>query len=227
MVFLIKTKGVKVMEAIDWTDSKVKDALNVIKLYLMGMDGEDGGIINITQKVLPDFSDDYEIIADDWNDLCPAPSEEFKDETFRVALLNGDENAVEKLKRSSEKFYEDVMEFAERARNKINAHHAVKVVGLKWVAESSDGCYTHTSGVFNNLKECYEDMRNAALEKAKWNTEFDEDFEEGVVIGYEFKFHPLKITHESYSGTYTYRVVNADGTEVDKSLFPYEDGDKA
>lgn len=215
------------MEAIDWTDSKVKDALNVIKLYLMGMDGEDGGIINITQKVLPDFGDDYEIIADEWNKFCPAPSAVFKDEKFRVVLLNGNGTAVMTLEQTAKNFYEEVMEFAERARTKINTHHATKVVGLKWVAESRDGCYSHTSGVFPTLKECYEDMRNAALEKAKWNTQMDEDFEDGVVIGYKFKFHPLKITHESYSGLYTYRVVNADGSEVDKSLFPYVDGDKA
>lgn len=217
------------MAQIDWNDEKVKGELNAVKLYLTGMDGEDGGIINITQNVLPDFGDDYEIIADDWNKFCPPPSEKCKGTVFNCALVNGMGWAVSMLDHEAREFYEKVMDFAERAREKVKKHkdYIKDNIGFKWVGESNDGCYHGESEKqFTTLRECYEDMRNAALEKAKWNTQFDEDFEDGVVIGYEFKFHPLKITHESYSGIYTYRVVKADGTEVDKNLFPCVDAEK-
>jgi hypothetical protein len=52
-------------------------------------------------------------------------------------------------------------------------------------------------------------MRNAALEKMKWNTEFDEDFDDvddSDYIGYKVKFSKDKIIHESYSGIYTYEI---------------------
>ena len=52
-------------------------------------------------------------------------------------------------------------------------------------------------------------MRNAALEKMKWNTEYDADFADIIddgYIGYEVKFSRNKIIHESYSGVYTYEI---------------------
>lgn len=52
-------------------------------------------------------------------------------------------------------------------------------------------------------------MRNAALEKMKWNTEYDADFADIIddgYIGYEVKFRRNKIIHESYSGVYTYEI---------------------
>ena len=52
-------------------------------------------------------------------------------------------------------------------------------------------------------------MRNAVLEKMKWNTEYDEDFADIMAdgyIGYEVKFSRNKIIHESYSGIYTYEI---------------------
>ena len=78
-----------------------------------------------------------------------------------------------------------------------------------WKASSDDGAFEDKSERgFATQKEAYEDMRNAALEKMKWNTEYDEDFEENIPIGYDvhFVFAQGKITHESYSGLYTYEI---------------------
>ena len=78
-----------------------------------------------------------------------------------------------------------------------------------WKAESNDGAFEDESRkMFRTMKECYNDMRNAALEKAKWNTEFSDfdDMEEGDYIGYHMKFFKDKIIHESYSGIYTYTI---------------------
>lgn len=88
-------------------------------------------------------------------------------------------------------------------------------VKYTWVAKSDDSCYDVQGNVFDTKQECYEDMRNAALEKMKWNTQYVEDFdwENGEVkeddnncIGYEVSFMPHKIIHKSYSGTYTYEI---------------------
>lgn len=109
--------------------------------------------------------------------------------------------------------------------------------GYKWFASSNDGSFDDESKeIFDTKEKCYNDMRNAALEKTKWNTEFIEDFERpkkdlendpmdtdysDVTIGYDIKFTPTKITHESYSGKYTYVMkcvfVDADG----KVLYGY------
>lgn len=77
-----------------------------------------------------------------------------------------------------------------------------------WVAGSNDGSFTDESKVkFDTKKEAYIDMRNAVLEKMKWNTEFDEDFETGTdVIGYDVEFSQDAIVHSSYSGVYTYEI---------------------
>ena len=76
-----------------------------------------------------------------------------------------------------------------------------------WVAESDDGCFEDKSSrIFDTQKEAYEDMRNAALEKMKWNTEFDEDFYDVDAIDYEVIFYKDKIIHSSYSGEYTYSI---------------------
>lgn len=84
-----------------------------------------------------------------------------------------------------------------------------------WYASSDNGCFEDSDlKIFENKCDCYNDMRNAALEKMKWNTQFAEDFEDGVGIGYEVKFSPNKITHKSYSGTYTYEIHKL--VEVDK-----------
>lgn len=76
----------------------------------------------------------------------------------------------------------------------------------KWIAYSNDGSYQDESSVeFSSKKECYNDMRNAALEKMKWNTEFT-DCDENDTLGYKVHFSQNKIIHESYSGVYTYEI---------------------
>ena len=78
-----------------------------------------------------------------------------------------------------------------------------------WIASSNDGSYHETScRFFDTKKEAYEDMRNEALEKMKWNTElcdFDDLCEEDF-IAYNVQFSPNKIVHTSYSGIYTYEI---------------------
>lgn len=82
---------------------------------------------------------------------------------------------------------------------------------FKWVAYCHDWAFEDNSeGTFDSEKECYDDMRNAALEKMKWNTEHDEDFADGTTaIGYEVWFAPNMIVHKSYSGTYLYLIIGA------------------
>jgi hypothetical protein len=86
-----------------------------------------------------------------------------------------------------------------------------KNVCYKWVAKSNDGSFTDEAReIFVTKEECYNDMRNAALEKMKWNTEYREDFgdmEDGEYIGYKVRFSKEEIIHESYSGIYTYKIV--------------------
>lgn len=42
----------------------------------------------------------------------------------------------------------------------------------------------------------------------KWNTEFNHDFDgEDDSIGYEVSFSQSEIKHISYSGTYTYKII--------------------
>lgn len=76
-----------------------------------------------------------------------------------------------------------------------------------WKASSDDGCYEDKGRRwFDTKKEAYEDMREYALEKMQWNTEW-EDVDENNTLGYEVHFSRNKIVHTSYSGTYTYEIV--------------------
>lgn len=79
----------------------------------------------------------------------------------------------------------------------------------KWIASSDDGNFEDESRQeFTSFKECYYDMRNAALEKMKWNTEFCDfyDIPNGGYIDYKVYFSIDKIVHKSYSGVYTYEI---------------------
>lgn len=81
-------------------------------------------------------------------------------------------------------------------------------VAYKWVASCDDGAFEDESRtLFSSKKSCYNDMRSHALEKMKWNTQYDEDFGDCDSIGYEVQFTPNSITHKSYSGVYTYQIV--------------------
>ena len=76
----------------------------------------------------------------------------------------------------------------------------------RWVAESNDRSFEDESRQdFASKEECYNDMRNSALEKMKWNTEFY-DVDENDTLGYKVHFSKNKIIHESYSGVYTYEI---------------------
>lgn len=77
----------------------------------------------------------------------------------------------------------------------------------QWFAVSNDGAYEDCSDKpFETKEECYNDMRNAVLEKMKWNTEFAHDFADTEHVYYHVSFSQNKITHESYSGIYTYKI---------------------
>jgi hypothetical protein len=89
-------------------------------------------------------------------------------------------------------------------------------IKYKWVAECNDGSFNDESKLtFPTLKKCYEDMRNAVLEKMKWNTEYEDfdDVQSDDYIGYDVHFSPRKIVHKSYSGEYTYNIVEVTEME--------------
>ena len=94
----------------------------------------------------------------------------------------------------------------------------------KWVAYSNDGSYEDFSrGSFDNKKDCYNDMRNAVLEKMKWNTEYDEDFTcTDDAVGYKVRFTQDMIIHTSFSGTYVYKIVGADDVVKIEDIFTEE-----
>ena len=76
-----------------------------------------------------------------------------------------------------------------------------------WTAKSSDEAFEDKSEkIFNTRHEAYNDMRNAVLEKMKWNTVFDEDLKECEYVDYYVIFKQDKIVHTSYSGVYTYEI---------------------
>lgn len=79
-----------------------------------------------------------------------------------------------------------------------------------WKASSDDGSYeVEPQKWFDTKKDAYNDMRKYALEKMKWNTDWEDFFDmaEEDWIGYDVKFHQDYIIHTSYSGTYTYEIV--------------------
>ena len=94
----------------------------------------------------------------------------------------------------------------------------------KWVAYSHDGSYEDCSkGSFAYKKDCYNDMRNAVLEKMKWNTDYDEDFDyKDESIGYKVVFTQNMIIHTSFSGTYVYKIVGADDVVKREDIFTDE-----
>lgn len=85
-----------------------------------------------------------------------------------------------------------------------------------WKASSNDGSFEDNGKLFDTKEEAYNDMRNEALEKMKWNTEFY-DVEEEDTLGYSVHFSKNKIVHESYSGIYTYEIV-----EVGEKVYKHD-----
>lgn len=78
-----------------------------------------------------------------------------------------------------------------------------------WKASSNDGSFEDDGGWFETHEEAYNDMRNHALEKMKWNTEWEDFYDlcEEDFITYNVQFSRNKIVHKSYSGVYTYEIV--------------------
>ena len=95
---------------------------------------------------------------------------------------------------------------------------------FKWVAYSNDGSYEDFSKkVFKSKEECYNDMRNAALSKMKWNTEYNEDFEtDDVAVNYKVRFTKNMIIHESFSGIYVYKIAREYEEIQKKDIFTYD-----
>lgn len=79
-----------------------------------------------------------------------------------------------------------------------------------WKAKSDDGAFEDASiRWFDTHKEAYNNMRHHALAKMKWNTEWNDfdDLCEEDFIAYGVQFSRNKIVHNSYSGEYTYEIV--------------------
>jgi hypothetical protein len=84
-----------------------------------------------------------------------------------------------------------------------------------WKAKSDDGAFEDDSKIkFDTKKEAYNNMRHHALVKMKWNTEWEDfsDMSKEDCIGYNVTFHQDYIIHTSYSGTYTYEIVEQTET---------------
>lgn len=85
-----------------------------------------------------------------------------------------------------------------------------------WEAFSNDGGFEDKGKVwFNTKREAYDDMRANALEKMKWNTEWEDFGGDCNSIGYEVSFSQNRIIHKSYAGKYTYEIVEKE----DKVIF--------
>lgn len=93
-----------------------------------------------------------------------------------------------------------------------------------WVASSDDGAFEDSSETtFDTPKDAYNDMRDHALEKMKWNTQYDEDFnDEEPVIGYDVVFRQNTIVHKSYSGIYTYEVKEYAEAETARFIVDFD-----
>lgn len=93
-----------------------------------------------------------------------------------------------------------------------------------WKASSNDGSFEDDGGWFETHEEAYNNMRNHALEKMKWNTEWEDfaDMDEREWIGYNVKFHPNSIVHESYSGKYTYEIVTYEIVKKREKVCVYD-----
>lgn len=84
-----------------------------------------------------------------------------------------------------------------------------------WKAKSDDGSFEDDSKIkFDTKKEAYSNMRHHALGKMKWNTNWEDfcDMDKADWIGYNVKFNQDYIIHTSYSGTYTYKIVEIPET---------------
>lgn len=109
-----------------------------------------------------------------------------------------------------------------------------KVIGFNWTAKSDDDCFHDKSEkAFATQEDCYNDMMNHAVDKMKWNIEWNDVLERevdpsenglitkeqtGFTIGYTLDVSPDKIVHESYSGKYTYEIIPISVPEEESNL---------
>lgn len=140
-----------------------------------------------------EFWDEYHIVLD----MLPEKTYEF------MVLENNTSKWTDKVK--------EVGEYVKKVSN----------CKCKWVGFSNDGSYEDFSkGSFDNKKDCYDDMRQAVLEKMKWNTQFDEDFTESDdAVGYKVRFAQNEIIHSSFSGVYVYRIIGEGETLTKDEIF--------
>lgn len=120
-----------------------------------------------------------------------------------------------------------VREWTDKVKEVSNYIKKVAPMKCKWVAFSNDGAYEDCSkGSFEDKKDCYDDMRKAVLEKMKWNTNYDEDFDdEDCAIGYKVRFTQDMIIHTSFSGTYVYKIVGENENLMLEDIFTEEFND--
>lgn len=166
------------------------------------------GIVSLTEDFIvtindPDYGDSFKAVVKQINtndivcsgggiEICVLPL----DKSISLDELRFADTSIASIKE-----FKELADFAAKCKN----------TKYKWFAECSDGAFEDESRKsFDTKQECYNDMRNAALEKMKWNTEFvdfdDLDLDNGDYIGYEVKFTRDKIIHTSYSGIYTYEI---------------------
>lgn len=82
-----------------------------------------------------------------------------------------------------------------------------------WRVSCNDGNFDdHSAKSFDTIQECYNDMRNAALEKQKWNTDYDELMADGYPITWNCEFNPIenKIVINHCGLIYTYTIEELD-----------------
>lgn len=103
--------------------------------------------------------------------------------------------------------------FQESSMYSMNAGRGLVPQRWIWRCEDEVGFYTDVSArTFPTQELAYNDMRNAALEKMKWNTNMKEDLMDydGTICGgtYNVEFNPYYIKLDSsYSGKYHYYLV--------------------
>ena len=97
-----------------------------------------------------------------------------------------------------------------------------------WGAFCSDGSWTDRSDVvFETLKECYDNMRDAALNKLHYNTEIDEMPEDEGPVYWKLTFdgeNRTIVLHSEICGTYTYKVIEVTNQYIVKVENPETNG---
>ena len=90
----------------------------------------------------------------------------------------------------------------------------------RWYSASEDGISTNKSYyTFDTMKDCYNDMRDYAILLMCWNTQFDDDFEDNVAIGYRALFQKDRILLSSYSGRYCLKILPVDYVDNDEDVY--------